>query len=220
MNDTNDTGRIEGFSDGVIAVAITLLILGLQVPSKLYSDTDLLNWLLSQWPNYLAFVTSFATIGVMWINHHRMFTYIKRADTTLMLFNLLLLMIIVFVPFPTALVAQYLKYPDHRNAAVLFNGTYFLLAICFNLLLRYGARENRMLGERVDQAEIQNMIRQYRLGPLIYLITFALTWVNVPISLALNLLLAVYWAIPHTKLRLLAQTHSAAVESEERAGHE
>jgi len=194
-----ETGRLEGFSDGVIAVAITLLVLNLQPPTKLLSDGDLLASFARQIPNYLAFVTSFATIGVMWINHHRMFTHIKRIDATLMLLNLLLLLVIVFVPFPTALVAQYLMLPDHRVGALVFNGTYFMLAICFNLLLRYATHENRLLGQNVDEKEIEAMLRQFRFGPLIYLVTFAVTFVNVPVSLALNLLLAVFWALPVRK---------------------
>lgn len=197
--DEKETGRLEGFSDGVIAVAITLLVLNLQPPSKLLSDGDLLAWFAHQVPNYLAFVTSFVTIGVMWINHHRMFTYIKRIDSTLMALNLLLLLMIVFVPFPTALVAQYLTMPSHIVGALVFNGTYFLLAICFNVLLRYATHENRLLGKDVNQNEIETLLRQFRFGPLVYLITFVLTWVNVPASLALNLLLALYWALPITK---------------------
>lgn len=197
MDDVRETGRIEGFSDGVIAVAITLLVLSLQPPAvTTRSDTDLLRTLLSQWPNYLAFVTSFATIGVMWINHHRMFTFIRRTDSTLMALNLLLLLIIVFVPFPTALVAQYLRMPEYHSTAAIYNGTYVLLSIAFNLLFRYASRQNRLLGKEVDQDEMQVMLRQFRFGFLPYLITFALTWVSVPVSLVLNLLMALFWALP------------------------
>lgn len=133
------------------------------------------------------------------MNHHRMFKYIKHADATLMLLNLLLLLFIVFVPFPTALVAKYLVVPRARYAALLFNGTYVMVAICFNVLLRYAVRESRLLGKQVDQHEIQAMLRQYRFGPIAYLITFGLTWISVPVSLVLNLLMAVFWAIPARK---------------------
>ena len=194
-----ETGRLEGFSDGVIAVAITLLVLSLQPPAKISDDTHLLLWLGNQWPNYLAFVTSFATIGVMWMNHHRMFKHIKYADATLMLLNLLLLLFIVIVPFPTALVAQYLLVSNSHYAALLFNGIYVMLALCFNILLRYAARENRLLDKQVDQQEIQAMLRRYRFGPVAYLITFVLTWLSVPASLILNLLMAVFWALPARK---------------------
>jgi len=205
-----ETGRLEGFSDGVIAVAITLLVLSLQAPPQILDDPALLAWLGHQLPNYLAFVTSFATIGVMWMNHHRMFSYIRHTDATLMLLNLLLLLFIVFVPFPTALVAQYLFSPNHRYAALLYNGTYVMLAICFNVLLRHAVRRNRLLGKQVNQHEIQAMLRQYRYGPLAYLITFGLTWISVPASLILNLVMAVFWAIPARKRRSHAQPDTSA----------
>lgn len=205
-----ETGRLEGFSDGVIAVAITLLVLSLQAPPKILDDPALLSWLGHQLPNYLAFVTSFATIGVMWMNHHRMFSYIRRIDATLMLLNLLLLLFIVFIPFPTDLVAQYLFSPDHLYAALLFNGTYVGLAICFNVLFRYAVRENRLLGKHVNQHEVEAMKRQYRYGPLIYLITFGMTWISVPASLIMNLLLAVFFAIPARKQRSRSQPDASA----------
>src|SRR5579872_5939855 len=141
MEELKETGRIEAFSDGVFAVAITLLVLNLQPPKPL--QESLLIWLGQQWPAYLAFMTSFATIGVMWINHHRLFTYITHSDSTLMALNLLLLMLIVIVPFPTALLAEYIAATDpqfawdQHIAALLFNGTYVLLALCFNMLWRY-----------------------------------------------------------------------------------
>ncbi len=212
IKDEKETGRLEGFSDGVIAVAITLLVLALQPPPKT-SNVDLLNYLWQQWPFFLAFITSFATVGVMWINHHRMFSYIKRIDSTLMSLNLLLLLFIVFIPFPTALVAQYLTSPNERVAALFFNGTYFLLAICFNLLLRYATHENRLLGKDVNQREIEAVIKQFRFGPLAYLVTFALTWVSVPASLALNLLLAVFWALPVQKRPTFLRSSSPARRS-------
>src|SRR5437870_4075423 len=129
-----ETGRLEAFSDGVFAVAITLLILNIQPPSlstpNLLEDGPLLDFLGKQWPMLLAFATSFFTIGIMWINHHRLFTHIKRIDNTLLVLNLLLLLVIVFIPFPTALVAQqYAAHPGQHVAAALYSGTNVILAI-------------------------------------------------------------------------------------------
>ncbi len=212
--DEKETGRLEAFSDGVFAVAITLLVLGLQVPQKLLADADLLQWLLNQWPVFLAFVTSFATIGVMWINHHRLFSHIKRSDSTLMALNLLLLLLIVFVPFPTELVAQYIVRPTQHLAALLYNGTYVLLAACFNLLWRYATHENRLLGKEADRRAIQTITWQYRFGPPLYLITFGLAWINVPASLAVNLLMAVFFALPGRKLRLPSDAEASTDATE------
>src|SRR5690349_429038 len=108
QRDEKETGRVEAFSDGVIAIAITLLVLDIKVPTGLGEEGGLLDALLRQWPVYLAFFNSFATIGVMWINHHRLFTQIKRIDHTLLLLNALLLMAISLVPFSSALLSEYL----------------------------------------------------------------------------------------------------------------
>ncbi len=196
LEENGETKRIEGFSDGVFAVAITLLVLGFHNPDTLLSDRDLGRWLLGQWPELLAFVASFATIGVMWINHHRMFTYIKRADTSLLSLNLLLLLLIVFVPFPTLLLADYVLLPGQHLAALLYNGVYILLSICFNLLWRYATYTNRLLGENVNARRIQEITSQYKFGPLFYLFTFLLAWISPPVSLAANLLIAIFFALP------------------------
>src|SRR5579864_8408932 len=102
------TGRLEAFSDGVFAVAITLLILNIQVPS-VGASTRLAQALIASWPSYLSYVLSFVTVGITWINHHQMFKYITRTDHTLLFLNLLILMCITFIPFPTALLAQYIQ---------------------------------------------------------------------------------------------------------------
>ena len=194
--DEKETGRLEAFSDGVFAVAITLLVLGIQPPQELLSDKNLLGKLFEQWPTYLAFVASFATIGIMWINHHRLFTHIKRSDNTLLILNLLLLLVIVFIPFPTALVAQYLVHPDQHLAALVYTGTSVILAIVFNLLWRYASYRGRLLGKDADMQAVKAISRQYVFGPLLYLIAFGLAWVNTPTSIIFCLLLALFFALP------------------------
>src|SRR5450756_525291 len=111
--ENKETGRVEAFSDGVFAIAITLLVLNIQVPHDLPVGKSLAGALIDQWPTLVAFVTSFATIGIMWINHHRLFIHIKRTDNNLLVLNLLLLLVIIFIPFPTALLAQqYAMHPE------------------------------------------------------------------------------------------------------------
>ena len=111
-----ETSRIEAFSDGVFAIAIALLILEIKVPT---AENDLAAQLLRQWPSYVAFVISFAFIGIMWINHHRLFTHIRRADNALMILNLALLLGVTAVPYPTAVLAQHLNRGGQRTAAIL-----------------------------------------------------------------------------------------------------
>ena len=193
-----ETGRLEAFSDGVFAVAITLLVLNLKIlPDLALEDGSFWNQLLNQLPMLVAFVTSFATIGIMWINHHRLFNYIKRTDTGLMLLNLLLLLVIVFIPYPTALLAQqYALNPDMHDAALLYSGIMVLLAVCFNLLWRYATFHNRLIGKNADARAVASISRQYLGGPLLYLIAFGLAFISVPASIIFNLLLALFFAIP------------------------
>jgi TMEM175 potassium channel family protein len=206
-----ETGRIEAFSDGVFAVAITLLVLTIKIPgidvspSHLPNDTQLWAVLLNEWPMLAAYATSFATIGVMWLNHHRLYTHIKRTNTVLLLLNLLLLLIIVFIPVPTALVAEYLVRPDQHAAALLYSGTGVILAICFNLLWRYAAYHNRLLAENADTRVVNAINKQYWFGPLVYLLAFILALFNTPASIILNFLLALFFAIPPRLPRSLSE---------------
>ncbi|MDQ6660862.1 MAG: TMEM175 family protein [Chloroflexota bacterium] len=205
MDDHKETGRIEAFSDGVFAVAITLLVLGIQPPPEILRDSELLHRLLNQWPMYLAFVVSFATVGIMWINHRRLFTHIKRADNTLLVLNLLLLLMIVLVPFPTALIAQYIVYPDQNLAALVYSGTFVLIAVFFNLLWYYASYKNRLLDTNADLYAVRAISRQYLLGPLLYLIIFGIAWISAPASIVLSLLLAIFFALPIRKARSLPE---------------
>jgi uncharacterized membrane protein len=198
-HEANETGRIEAFSDGVIAIAITLLILDIKIPRELPEGASLLDALLAQWPSYFAFATSFATIGIMWMNHHRIFTQIKRADQMLLVLNGLLLLCITVVPFPTSLLAEYLGEPEQRTAALVYSGTFVVTALIYNLLWRYAAYNNRLLDHRSDPAEVRGISRQYAFGPLIYLGAFILAFFSATASLALYLLLAIFFAIPNRR---------------------
>src|SRR3954466_11846030 len=108
--DEKETGRVEAFSDGVFAIAITLLVLDLKVPPDAGSNAELWAALVGQWPIYFAFLSSFLVILIMWINHHRLFTHIRRTDNVLMMLNGLLLLGITVVPFPTRLLAEYFQH--------------------------------------------------------------------------------------------------------------
>lgn len=192
---TTETARVEAFSDGVFAIAITLLILEIRVPPPSAGPLGL--QLVKQWPSYLSFVISFALIGIMWINHHRLFTHIKRSNNGLLLLNMLLLLGVTFVPFPTSVLAAHLGHPDQRFAALFYNGTYVCIAIAFNSLWRYATSTRRhLLGADVDTALIDGIIHQYAYGPFFYVGCMALAWFSVPASLVANVLLACFFALP------------------------
>lgn len=190
---TAETSRVEAFSDGVFAIAITLLILDIKVPQ----GSNLAVRLMEQWPSYVSFFISFAFIGIMWINHHRLFTHIGRSDDPLLLLNLLLLLGVVVVPFPTAVLAASLGQPDERTALILYNATYVFIAVVFNLLWRHASSGKRhLLAQDADSASVQKISRQYAFGPVLYLVCLGLSWVSVSASLALNFALACFFALP------------------------
>ena len=189
---SSETSRIEAFSDGVFAIAITLLILNVQVPPA--SVAHLGAALTRQWPTYIAYLISFAFIGIMWVNHHRLFNHIRRSDNGLMFLNLLLLLGVSIVPFPTALIAAHYYAPGRTLAAAVFNGTYVVIAIFFNVLWRHMVRGGLL--DSATQESAGAISRQYAFGPISYLVCFALTWVSVPASLLMNVALAVFFAIP------------------------
>jgi len=190
-----ETARVEAFSDGVFAIAITLLILEIKVPSP--ESGELAKHLLTEWPSYLSFVISFMFIGIMWMNHHRLFTHIKRCDDLLIVLNLLLLLGVTFVPFPASVLAVYLGRQGQRTATLLFNGTYLAIAIFYNILWRHATSGSRhLLASDVDMAAVHRITRQYAFGPLLYFICFASGWVSVPASLVLNFALACFFALP------------------------
>jgi uncharacterized membrane protein len=190
-----ETARIEAFSDGVFAVAITLLVLNIKIPSAVPGGPSLLLLLARQWPTFLAFVTSFATILIMWVNHHRIFTYIGRSSDALLFFNGVLLFGVTVVPFSTALVAQYLGFPGQRAAAGVYNGTYVFIAILYNLLWRTASKGGRLLRHDAELRAVEGINSSFRWGVPIYTVAFVLAFVNVSASLILNLLLAVFFAL-------------------------
>src|SRR5262245_59940234 len=161
----SETARIEAFSDGVFEIAITLLVLDLKVPRELGSGQTLQQALVAQWPAYLAFVSSFLTILIMWVNHHRMFTLIGRADDRLLFYNGLRLMVVTVVPFPTSLVAEYLRREGERTATLIYNADFIMIAICFNLLWRTAAVKDRLLHPHADRRAVQRVFDSYRYGP-------------------------------------------------------
>ncbi len=196
-----ETARTEAFSDGVFAIAITLLVLELKVP-QVKDGESLLRELAAQWPSYLAFLTSFATIGIMWMNHHMLFNVIRRVDRELLVINLVLLLGVTVLPFPTALVAETLRQSGERVAGTVYAGTFVFISIAFHSLWRYVSSEKRckpLLGVAYDGVVVRAIHKQYRFGPLYYVVTLLVTLWSTELGLALNLLLAFYWALPPTR---------------------
>ncbi len=192
---SEQTSRLEAFSDGIFAIAMTLLVLEIRLPEQNAPGT-LGTALLHLWRSYLAFLTSFATIGVMWVNHHRIFNLIRRTDQAILAFNLLLMLGVSFLPFPTLVVARHIQTPDARTAAMFFNGVFAVIAFAWGFLWRYVTRRPHLLHEEADHASIHAISRQYLLGPLYYIVALLVAIYSPLASVLLDLLLAIFFALP------------------------
>lgn len=159
MSNRWSTDRLEAFSDGIFAIAITLLVLEIGVPEADFDN--LWRGIADQWPSYLAYVTSFLTIGAIWLGHHAIFRRLAEVDTTIMRLNLLLLMFVSFLPFPTKLVAEAITRTSAERAAVIFYG-FALLAISLigSVLWRYVAKHRDLLASEVSDAEVAAIARR------------------------------------------------------------
>src|ERR687888_250021 len=189
-----ETGRVEAFSDGVFAIAITLLILAVGIEQGIASG-DLKHQLLhGLWPAYIAYAVSFLTVGIMWVNHHQIFRHFERVDRPLLLLNILLLMCISFTPFPTRVVAEHAKSAtDRQAAAILYGSTMTLTAICFFAVWFYGSR--RLLRADADMREVSGITRSYLPGTPMYATATLVAFASPIASLIIFGALAIFYAI-------------------------
>jgi uncharacterized membrane protein len=185
------TSRLEAFSDGVFAIAATLLVLEIGVDAA--RGSDLGEELLHIWPSYLAYATSFLIIGVIWMNHHHCVTLIGRVDRPFLFLNALLLLTVSFMPFPTKLVAQYLQEPGERQAAIAYGATMLLMAIIFNAWWRYARGGRRLIADGIADVQLRAVDRAFNPGIVAYGIVFAVAFVNPLASVVITLAIAVFY---------------------------
>jgi uncharacterized membrane protein len=152
------TARIEGFSDGVLAIAITLLVLDIRMPQSAYAD--LWSGIAHQWPAYLAYATSFITVGGIWLAHHGIFQRLHHADDQVIRLNLLLLMMVSFLPFPTRLVAEAIRDTSAERAAVIFyGGTLLVISLLLGSIWGTVARRRELLKPDVSEHEVSVLLK-------------------------------------------------------------
>lgn len=196
-SDAMSTGRLESFSDGVIAVAATLLVLNIVVPPLTHGET-LIHALLKQWPQYAAYVLSFTTIGIIWINHHAMISRLREADRTILLLNLVLLMTIAVLPFATSLFATYLKEGHGQKlAAGVYAGSFLVMSLAFSVLNRHILLSKaHLLGDELSQERRLRILTRSISGVLPYAIATALALVSPYATLIICGAIAVFYALP------------------------
>jgi uncharacterized membrane protein len=191
------TNRLESFSDGVFAVAITLLVLGIDVPD-VGPGNSLGHALVANWPQYAAYVVSFLTIGIIWINHHAMIGRLRAADHTILILNLLLLMTVVLLPFATNLIATYLRHPEARSlAAALYAGAFLLMGVMFGLL--NGSillRREDLLRDSLPLARRRQIFARAASGTVPYVVAVGVAFVSAYASLAICAAIGVFYALP------------------------
>lgn len=191
------TNRLEAFSDGVIAIAITLLVLEIDIPAP--GSGRLGHELAQQWPSYAGYVVSFLTIGIIWINHHAMVARLRRASHVVLVLNLLLLMTIAILPFTTALMAGYLREPAGEHlAAAVYAASLLAMAVAFYSMQRYllvgGGAD--LISEDLSESDRLTIRNRNRLGLLPYAVATALAPLSAYLTLAICAALAAYYAFP------------------------
>jgi TMEM175 potassium channel family protein len=190
-----ETARLETLSDGVFAIAATLLVLDVrETPGG-----DLTHGLLHAWPSYLAYAISFLTIGIMWINHHAVFRQIGRVDRTFLALNVLFLMVIAFLPFPTRVLAAHLHH-DATTATVFYGLANVGMAVTYSGLWFYAVRDGRLLADDADDREVRGISRAFRPGIPIYALATASSFLSSWLALGLFAGLALFYLLESSLL--------------------
>jgi uncharacterized membrane protein len=190
-------GRLEAFSDGVFAIAITLLVLDIHVPEP-GSGSSLASELAAQWPSYVAYVVSFLTIGIIWINHHAMIRRLREVDHGVMIWNLLLLLTVGILPFTTALMAAYLKAGEgDQLAAGLYSGSFLVMSLVFAATQRQILLvKTHLHTEELDESVRRNILARAVVGLVPYLVATVAALFSAYVSLAICAAVAVFYALP------------------------
>ena len=191
------TARLEAFSDGVFAIAITLLALNLQIP---HVEPNSPKWslataLIRQWPSYVGFVTSFFTILIMWMNHHAIFKFVRKVNAHILFANGILLLITTAIPFLTGMLSEYFSLPEARTACAVYTGSFVFVSISFNYLWWTVIRDRSLLKEELSERAIEKITRNYSMGIPLYLAAFAGTFVSIYVGIGICTFLWIFWSV-------------------------
>lgn len=186
-------GRLETFADGVFAIAATLLIIDVGLPADVSGSLG--EELVEIWPQYVAYAISFVTIGIMWVNHHHVIRQIERVDQTFLFLNIGLLACIAFVPFPTRILAEFVRTDQGQAAALLYGITLTTTAIFFISVWLHASRGGRLLHPRADPKEVSGITRSYLPGAPMYAGATLVAFVSPEASAALFGAIAAFYMI-------------------------
>ena len=186
----NDTARLETFSDGVFAIAVTLLILDV----RLSGHGSVAHQLEHAWPSYAAYAISFLTLGIVWVNHHSVFRQIGRVDRTFLFINVAFLMVIAFSPFPTRVLAEHMR-EQSKAAAFAYGLTFTLMAICYGALWFYAAIGRRLIAADADPRVVSGISRSFAPGSLLYLVATLSSLVAAYLAVGLYAGIALFYVL-------------------------
>ncbi|TQM21423.1 TMEM175 family protein [Chryseobacterium aquifrigidense] len=200
-----ETLRIEGFSDGVFAIAVTLLVLDLHFPEEnsIQNGNDLLIFLKNQWPAFLAFILSFFSIFIMWVNHHKIFKQIYSRNSAITFANGLILFLVSAVSYPTALLARYFDGEASSVVVALYTGIFVLINLAYNLLWFLATRNKKLLRPGITDTAIKKIHNNYLYGLPIYVMALILSFWIPALSLLIILGLWIFWALSSGKIEMV-----------------
>lgn len=189
---------MEAFSDGVFAVAITLLVVNLVVPRR--GGPPILDQLSAAWPSFVAYLISFLTIGIIWVNHHALVRNIAVVNRTLLFLNLVLLMFVVTIPFSTATMAAFLTTEgrDAKVATALYALNFEIMSLCFTAVFEWTLREDARLQNPVPDSAKWAVRWRFYFGQLPYAVAIGLAFLSPAVSVAVTGAVAVYYMFERT----------------------
>jgi uncharacterized membrane protein len=192
MGGAVSTSRTEAFSDGKDAIAATLLVLELKVPQV--EPGGLADALLESWPSYATYVVSFLTIGIIWVNHHAVLDRIREVNRPLLFMNLMFLMAVAAIQFPTALLGDYLQAGhDERLAAVVYGGTMSLMGVTFGAIWAYAVLSDDLLHARVDPTRARRSLWIFAAGTPLYVLAIGASLLSATLALVIYAVLALFY---------------------------
>ena len=197
MTNEKETTRVEAFSDGVFAIAITLLILEIKVPKMdaHMTNSQLFTSLMNLWPSYFAFLLSFTAVLIMWINHHGFFKYLKTINPKFLYANGFLLLMVTFIPFPTAVLAEHINSPAANVSAAFYCGAMVLVSVAYNVLWFTTAYKRALVKDEISDVLILKIRNAYIFGFFVYLVSLIISFFYAIAGLVICISLWIFWII-------------------------